>query len=199
MKTRKTKGAGFSNSKRRVNASRRACEYTYLIDGNTIYDKEIKGNANCDTFVHKYDVQLFPDKKVPGKRRLEFNEFFKSPLFKSNVTYRITRDGIDYFYNGNSLKKERAKWYEEIGSRILWYNDPKIKPTIYNKNPGYYVLRDKPLTIEEVRMNTNEKLNNMLSTLPPITDETVNNWYRKGQKLYNPDYKSPVVPLTPVV
>lgn len=191
-KVLKRKGAGFSNTKRRVAKSKSACYKTVVHGNKHIYDKSVIGNISCENFVHKFDVQAFPVKDISGrdtdKYKIEANEFFKSPSFKSKVTSRLRDDGIDFFYDGKSLKRERAKWYEEIGSRILWYKFPN--PEV-NKR-GYYVLRDKPLTIEEVRTNTNEKLNAMLSTLPPITDETVNNWYRTGQKLYNPDYKPPL-------
>ena len=194
----KRKGAGFSNTKRRVAESRSACYKTTPMGNPHIYDKGLMNAVDCQNFVHKFDIQAFPVKDISGrdvydKYKIEANEFFKSPSFKSKVTSNLRDDGIDFFYDGKSFKNERAKWYKEIGSRILWYKFPN--PEV-NKR-GCYVLKDKPLTIEEVRTNTNDRLNAMLSTLPCITDKTVNRWYRKGQKLYNPDYKPPPQPPQP--
>lgn len=197
-KRMKQKGAGFSKTRVRIGDSLSAC-YATSFGNKNIYDRHVRGGVSCEEFVHKYDVQAFPVKDMKGNKlnnqyKLEFNEFFKSPSFKSKVTHRYN-DGIDYFYDGKTVKKDRAKWYEEIGSRILWYEFPKGEVNMNRNGTGCYVLRDNPLTIEEVRTNTNEKLNAMLSTLPCITNKMVNRWYRKGERLYNPDYKPPPQPL----
>ena len=190
----KRKGAGFSKTLRRVVESKSACYKTVVHGNKHIYDKGVMDGVDCEKFVHKYDVQAIPVKDINGrdteKYKIEVNEFFKSPSFKSKVTSILKRDGVDFFYDGKTIKRDRVKWYEEIGSRILWYKFPKREVN----SSGCYVLRDKPLTIEEVRTTTNEKLNDMLSTLPCITNKMVNRWYRKGERLYNPDYKPPAVP-----
>jgi len=198
----KRKGAGFSKKLRRIAESKSACYKTVVHGNKHIYDKYLMSNPDCERFVHKYDVQAFPVKDINGRDlfdtyKIEVNEFFKSPSFKSKVTYNLKRDGVDFFYDGKTIKKDRVKWYEEIGSRILWYSYPKDEISVRGQGSGCYVLRDKPLTIEEVRTNTNEKLNAMLSTLPCITNKMVNSWYRRGERLYNPDYKPPEMPLPP--
>jgi hypothetical protein len=197
MKTRRSKrqkGSGFSKSRKNIKNSLDACAYTNTLDPNIIWDKNIH-IGSCESAVRKYDVQAFPIRdnkgnKIPGKKRLEFNEFFKSPSFKPNfnLTSRFINGRFEYSCDGKIINDDKVDRYKEIGSRILWYTDTTIKPTPGYPAPGCYVLRDTPLTMEEVISKTPTQLNAMLSTLPCITDETVNGWYQTGQQLYNPDY-----------
>jgi len=205
MKSRRNRkrGGGFTkNTKKTIKSSNMACSYTNLIDPNIEYDKEKSPMLHgCKEAVHKYDISKF-DKydqkgfKIPNKVRIELNEFFKSPKAVSKLTHTDVNNKREYSYDGKRIDDSRSKWYNEIGSRILWYDNPTIPKTPYNKNPGCYVLRGTPLTLEEVESKTNEELNTMLSTLPFITDDMVNDWYSKGQSFFNPDYVAPL-PLSP--
>jgi hypothetical protein len=201
MKSRRNRKRG-GGSKKTVKHSKSACSYTYLRnDPNIEFDRSKSTMYGCEEAVHKYDISKI-DKynqrgfKIPNKVRIELNEFFKSQKAVSKLTHTYVNNKFEYSYNGKRIDDSRLKWYSEIGSRILWYDNPTIPKTLYNKNPGCYVLRDTPLTLEEVESKTNEELNTMLSTLPCITDDMVNDWYRKGQSFFNPDYVAKI-PLSP--
>lgn len=159
MKSRRRGGGYTTNRKKTYQLNKRNCESYKL--------------SKCEEKAFKYDFRGYWNGR-------EIREFFRKNAedginiqrLHPNKQGQLTYNYIDEYGNKkqlvldeDNLKKE--KWFDEIGSRIL-----------YNKN--CYVLRDTPLTLDEVTKNKNADLYGTISGLKCIDSADVDGWYRDG-------------------
>ena len=158
MKSRKRGGSYTTNRKKTYQLNKRNCESHKF--------------SNCGENALKYDFRGYWNGR-------EAREFFRKnaedginiqrlhPNKYGQLTY------IDKHGNQTYLLEEKdhnkKKWFDEIGSRILY----RIKDSCY-------VLRDKPLTLDEVTKLKNADLYGSISNLKCIDSADVDGWYRDG-------------------
>jgi hypothetical protein len=156
---RKTRGGGFTtNRKKTFKENESNCARSTLAE---------KNYTSCKDLAHKYDFRGYFE-------GAEHNEFFKPAGSPSPVTSKTAFRKTTYMHNGEEIDTSKIKWYYEIGSKIIW-----------SKRKMCYVLKPTPLTVEEIKSNTLEGLEEMANQLPCVTDEQVEDWYRQGSDFFN--------------
>jgi len=157
MKSRKRGGGYTTNRKKTYQLNKRNCESHKF--------------SNCGEKAFKYDFRGYWNGR-------EAREFFRKNAEDGINIQRLhpNKEGLTYIdKQGNQtylLEEQdynKQKWFDEIGSRIL-----------YRIKDGCYVLRKTPLTLDEVKSNKNAHLYETLSELKCIVPEDVDGWYRDG-------------------
>jgi hypothetical protein len=101
------------------------------------------------------------------------------PLFTSIEASRIRGTPKQYLYNGNPLSADelvKIKRYQQIGERVL--------PKYDNGKKIGYVLKDTPLTYEEVSSKPPAELEAFINSLPEMSGDNVNKIYQdRGTKI----------------
>ena len=157
MKSRRRGGDYTTNRKKTYQLNKRNCESYKL--------------SKCEEKAFKYDFRGYWNGR-------EVREFFRKnaedginiqrlhPNKQGQLTYIDKHGNQTYLLEEQDYNKQ--KWFDEIGSRIL-YSDK-----------GCYVLRDTPLTLDEVKNKKNIDLYRTISNLKCIDSADVDRWYRDG-------------------
>jgi hypothetical protein len=164
MKSRRRGGGYTTNRKKTYQMNKRNCESHKLL--------------NCEEKAFKYDFRGYWNGR-------EAREFFRKNAEDGINIQRLhpNKEGLTYIdKQGNQtylLEEQdynKQKWFDEIGSRIL-----------YRIKDGCYVLRKTPLTLDEVikikgngTKTKNADLYETISELNCIKPEDVDGWYRNG-------------------
>jgi hypothetical protein len=168
MKSRRRGGDYTTNRKKTYQLNKRNCESYKL--------------SKCEEKAFKYDFRgYWNGREVREFFRKNAEDVINIQRLHPNKERQLTYNYVDE--NGNKkhlvldeddLKKE--KWFDEIGSRIL-----------YRIKDGCYVLRKTPLTLDEVikikgngTKTKNADLYETISELNCIKPEDVDGWYRNG-------------------